>query len=47
MLQSSTASFDAEPARVRDPAAPIKLALALAALAAVGLLAWNVLAVLV
>ena len=45
MSSTSTASFT-EPRPVRDPAAPIKLALAVSAVAAAGLLAPNMIAVL-
>lgn len=44
MPETAAVPFDAAPAR--DPAAPIKLALAFSAVIAVGLLAWNVLAIL-
>lgn len=46
MSDTSVASFDAQPAAARDPAATIKVTLALSAVAAVALLAWNVLAAL-
>ena len=46
MSDTSTATFDAQPASAGDPAGPIKLALILSAVAAVGLLAWNMIAVL-
>lgn len=46
MSDTSAASLPAGSAAVRDPAATIKLALVLSAVAALALVAWNVFAAL-
>lgn len=46
MSDTSLPKHDDEPASARDAAAPIKLALALSAIVAVGLVAWNIFAAL-